>query len=140
MLLAGIGIPVLAALNAGLGTRLGSAPAAAVCALSVALTCAVVTCLAAGAVPRNVSWSEIAPHFFLGGVFMAFYLLSITYIAPRFGVGNAIFFVLLGQIVSAACIDHFGLLGAEASRIGLRRALGLMLMALGIFLARKPVG
>jgi transporter family-2 protein len=44
---------------------------------------------------------------------VAFYVLSITYIAPTFGVGNAVFFVLLGQLVSAAIIDHFGLFGAQ---------------------------
>lgn len=137
MLLAGIGIPVLAALNAGLGMRFGSAPAAAVCALAVALSCAAITMFATGMVPRGVAWSTIAPHFYLGGIFMGFYILSITYIAPKFGVGNAVFFVLLGQIISAACIDHFGLFGAEPARIGMRRALGLILMAVGVFLAKK---
>lgn len=138
MLLAGIGIPILAALNAGLGTRIGSAPAASVIAISVAMTCALITVWGTGMIPRGVSWTGIAPHFYLGGVFMAFYILSITYIAPRFGVGNAVFFVLLGQIISAAVIDHFGLFGAATSRIGTRRLVGMALMAVGVFLARKP--
>ncbi|MFZ8974113.1 MAG: DMT family transporter, partial [Pseudomonadales bacterium] len=39
----------------------------------------------------------LAPrHLLLGGLFVAFYVLSITYIAPHFGIGNAVFFVLLG--------------------------------------------
>lgn len=139
MLLAGIGIPILAALNAGLGVRVGSAPAASVIALAVAMTTALVTTLATGMVPRGVAWSGIAPHFYLGGLFMAFYLLSITFIAPKFGVGNAVFFVLLGQIASAAAIDHFGLFGADEASIGGTRMLGIALMAVGVFLARKPI-
>ena len=55
------------------------------------------------------------------------------------GLGNAIFFVLLGQIVAAAIIDHFGLLGAIQSAITPKRALGLVVMAVGLYLARKPV-
>jgi bacterial/archaeal transporter family-2 protein len=140
MLLAGVGIPLLAALNAGLGVRIGSAPAASVIALSVAMAAALVTTLATGMVPRGVDWSGIAPHFYLGGLFMAFYLLSITFIAPKFGIGNAVFFVLLGQIASAAAIDHFGLFGADKASIGGMRILGIALMAVGVFLARKPIG
>ena len=139
MLLAGVGIPILAALNAGLGLRIGSAPAASVIALSVAMSAALVTTLATGTVPRGIEWSGIAPHFYLGGLFMAFYLLSITFIAPKFGVGNAVFFVLLGQIASAAAIDHFGLFGADKASIGGMRMLGIALMAVGVFLARKPM-
>ena len=139
MLLAGVGIPILAALNAGLGLRIGSAPAASVIALSVAMSAALVTTLATGTVPRGIEWSGIAPHFYLGGLFMAFYLLSITFIAPKFGVGNAVFFVLLGQIASAAAIDHFGLFGADRASIGGMRILGIALMAVGVFLARKPM-
>ena len=139
MLLAGVGIPILAALNAGLGLRIGSAPAASVIALLVAMSAALVTTLATGTVHRGIEWSGIAPHFYLGGLFMAFYLLSITFIAPKFGVGNAVFFVLLGQIASAAAIDHFGLFGADKASIGGMRMLGIALMAVGVFLARKPM-
>ena len=60
-----------------------------------------------------------------------------TFIAPKFGVGNAIFFVLVGQLVSAATIDHFGLFGALRSAIDLKRTAGIALMIAGVYLARK---
>ena len=47
------------------------------------------------------------------------------------------FFVLLGQLVAAAAIDHFGLFGALRSELTLRRVAGLLVMALGVYLARK---
>ena len=71
-------------------------------------------------------------HLFLAGVLVAFYVLSITFIAPTFGVGNAVFFVLLGQLVSAAAIDHFGLFGAQVSNVSGMRLLGLAVMAAGV--------
>ena len=57
--------------------------------------------------------------------------------APRFGVGNAVFFVLLGQLISAAAIDHFGLFGAQISPLSLTRAAGIGLMAAGVFVTQQ---
>jgi transporter family-2 protein len=70
---------------------------------------------------------------------MLFYATSVAYAAPRIGLGNAIFFVLLGQIVAAAAIDHFGWLGAIQSALTPKRVLGIAVMAVGLYLARKPV-
>jgi transporter family-2 protein len=68
---------------------------------------------------------------------VAFYVLSITWIAPTFGVGNAVFFVLLGQLISAAAIDHFGLMGARPAPMSAARAGGILLMAAGVLLTQK---
>ena len=137
MLAAGIGIPVLAALNAALGQRIGAPFAAGMIAFAVAfaVTLAVVVLSGQSGALRRLGTAP--PHLFAAGALIAFYLLSITWIAPRFGVGNAVFFVLLGQIVSAAVIDQFGLFGARAAALDGRRLLGIALMAVGIWLARK---
>jgi transporter family-2 protein len=136
MLLAGIGIPVLAALNAALGTRIGSPAAAALVLFAVAFGCCVIVVAFTG--PQALALTTGAPKYlFLAGVLVAFYVLSITYIAPVFGVGNAVFFVLLGQLISAAVIDHFGLFGARPSPLSLTRAAGIALMALGVFVTQK---
>lgn len=135
MLMAGIGIPVLAALNAGLGQRLGSPVAAAAVLFCVALTSTLGVFLLNGA--QGLSELSSAPrHLFLGGCLVAFYVLTITWIAPKFGVGNAVFFVLLGQLISAALIDHFGLFGAPISPLTLARAGGISIMALGVFVTQ----
>ncbi|MEM9127998.1 MAG: DMT family transporter, partial [Pseudomonadota bacterium] len=76
-------------------------------------------------------------HLFLAGVLVAFYVLSITFVAPRFGVGNAIFFVLLGQMISAAVIDHFGLFGAQRTPLDAMRLTGILLMAGGLALIQR---
>jgi len=77
------------------------------------------------------------PVWLYGGLLVALYVTTITAIAPRFGVGNAVFFVLLGQLISAAVIDHFGLLGVTRSEIDVARCAGLLLMVAGVFLSRK---
>jgi len=84
---------------------------------------------------RQFQKTSLPFYFYLGGVFVAFYVLSITWVAPRFGVGNAVAFVLLGQLISMAAIDQFGLLGAPTHTITLQRCIGLILMSVGVFLA-----
>ena len=137
MLLTGIGIPVLAALNAGLGTRLGHPMAASVILFALALLIAVAGAVATGSLGQVRLTGTIPFQFYLGGTFVAFYVIAVTIIAPRFGVGNAIFFVLLGQLVSAATIDHFGLFGAMRSAIDVKRVAGIALMVAGVYLARR---
>lgn len=134
MLAAGLGIPVLAALNASLGQRIGSPAAAALVLFAVALITAAIAISVFGGRFEGL-WS-VPKHLFLGGVLIAFYVLSITWIAPGFGVGNAVFFVLLGQLVSAAIIDHFGLFGAHVTPISPARAAGLAVMGAGVFLTQ----
>lgn len=135
MLVAGIGIPVLAALNARLGQFLGAPGAACVVLFGVAFIAAIVFYLLVG--PKTLMQATEAPkHLLLGGLLVAFYVLSITHVAPHFGVGNAVFFVLLGQLISAAAIDHFGLFGAQVSPITLMRALGISVMAAGVWITQ----
>jgi transporter family-2 protein len=135
--LAGIGIPIMASLNATLGTRLQSPALAAAILFAVGFSISVGVLL--------ISSPPILPtplppiRYFLGGLFVAFYVLSITAIAPKFGVGNAVFFVLLGQIVSATIIDHFGLFGAVKVTVSNVKLMGGVLMAVGVFMARKGV-
>ncbi len=135
MLLAGVGIPVLAALNARLGTGIGSPAAAALILFIVAFAATGLTVLVTGPGALRALPGQPA-HLFLAGVLVAFYVLSITYIAPTFGVGNAVFFVLLGQLVSAAVIDHFGLFGAQVKPLDALRAAGIVVMAAGVALTQ----
>lgn len=137
MLVVGMGIPVAAALNAGLGQHLQNSAAAATVLFGVGLVMTVIV-LAFVGVPPLASFSGTSPWTYAAAVGVVLYILSVTWSAPRIGVGNAIFFVLLGQIVAAAAIDHFGLFGAAKTTITLQRAIGLVVMALGVYLAKKP--
>lgn len=136
MFASGMSIPIMAALNGQLGGRIG-APTAALTLFVVALVSVGAVVLAS---PRP-AFAEVAAApvwLFAGGFMVAFYVLSITLIGPKIGVAQAILFVLLGQMVSAAIVDHYGLFGARLRPIDLTRTAGLALMALGAFLALRP--
>lgn len=136
MLLTGIGIPVMAALNSQLGVRLANPAAASVILFLSALLIAAAATAVVG-LPDLAKVRAAPPHLFFSGAFVAFYVLAITWIGPRFGIGNAVFLVLLGQIVAAALIDHFGLFGVPRSPLTALRIGGMVVMTIGVLMARK---
>ncbi len=136
MLIAGIGIPVLASFSAALGQHIGSGLAASAVTLCVALLSCAIVVLASGQAQHLSQIASAPKYVFLAGAFMAFYIITITLIAPKFGVGNAVFFVLLGQLISAALIDHFGLFGAQINSLSLTRIAGIAVMALGVWITQ----
>ncbi|AKM10408.1 DMT family transporter [Croceicoccus naphthovorans] len=138
MFVAGLGIPVFAALNSSLSSQLGGPIAATAAAFAVGFAVALVLLAVNGLPSREVLHFE-RPWIWFGALFILLYATTVSFAAPRIGVGNAIFFVLLGQLVAAAAIDHFGWLGAIPSALTGQRLLGIAVMALGVYLARKPL-
>lgn len=137
MTVVGMGIPVAAALNAGLGQHIASPVAASAILFGVGFVMTGIVLAFVGLPPRGV-FAGLSPFYYLAALGVVFYILSVTWSAPRIGVGNAIFFVLLGQLVAAAAIDHFGLFGALKTTLTAKRALGLLVMAVGVYLAKRP--
>jgi len=137
MVLAGIGIPVMATLNAGLGRGLGSPIAATAVLYALALALTLPALLASG-VPARASFAATPWWFYIGAAFNVLYVLGITWAAPRIGVGTAVFLVLLGQLLATAVIDHYGLWGALRTTLSARRVAGIAVMAVGLWLAKRP--
>ena len=136
MFATGLGIPVMATLNSQLGQQLASPAAATFILFAVGLVLSAAVLAMAGT-PQWSGLSVERPWLFAGAAFILFYTLSITWAGPRIGIGNAVFFVLFGQLIAAAVIDHFGLLGALRFEMTARRAMGLAVMALGVYLAKR---
>jgi len=134
MLFAGMGIPVMAALNAGLGAKLNSPALAATILFLVGMVASLAYMFVFEGMPKTLVGSQAPFYFYLGGLFVVIYVLGVTWVAPRFGIGNAISFVLLGQLISMMTIDQFGLMGAPQVSITLQRLVGLVLMIAGVFL------
>lgn len=128
---------VLAALNANLGLRIGSPVAAGVVLFAVAFGAALAVLVISGGAGALSRLPGQPPMLFFDGCLVAFYILSITLVAPRFGLANAILFVLLGQLVSAAVIDASGFMGLATRPVSGLRLAGLALMAVGVVLSQR---
>jgi transporter family-2 protein len=137
MLLAGVGIPIMAVLNTQLGRGIGSPAAAATVLFTVAFVATAIVMFVTGR-PAPLRLIPTQPYYLLfAGFGVVFYVLSVTWIAPRFGIGNAVFCVLLGQMIAATAIDHFGLFGAMVKPLSVLRASGVGLMVLGVLFIQK---
>lgn len=135
MLVAGFGIPIMAALNGGLGEKLQSTVLATTILFVVGAVVSILCLLFFEGMPELNADNSVPIYFYCGGLLVVFYVLSITWVIPRFGVGNAVACVLLGQLFAMAIIDHYGLLGTAHYPMSLQRFIGLILMAVGVFLA-----
>jgi len=131
-------IPVQAATNAAMSRVIGS-----VAVTSLALFAIGFVVVAAWAIvirvplPSLATLRHVPAYGWFGGVIVAGYVISITFLAPRLGVGNSIRLVVTGQIVAAVIIDHVGAFGAVVQRLTMGRAIGAVLMIIGVILARR---
>ena len=132
---AGVGIPVMAALNGGLGAKLNSPALATTILFVVAGLVSTIYLLLSKGIPTLPMQKPIPLFFYSAGLFVIFYILSITWVVPKFGVGNAISFVLLGQLICMAVIDQFGLLSALRYSLSIQRLSAIALMNVGVFLS-----
>ena len=89
-----------------------------------------------GALPTPAKLAFVQPADLAGGLIVAFYVVSATLVAPRFGVGNLILFAMVAQIVFSAAIDHYGLLGVPVRPVSVVRIGGLLLMTAGLVITQ----
>jgi transporter family-2 protein len=128
---AGLAGSVQAAVMGELGERVGIVPAVAfsvIAALFIGLAALLVW-------ERSFAGVRAALHepawLWIGALMSVFIIFAITVGPPRIGVTATIGIVIAGNLLSAALIDRYGLLGQEVIPIDHWRLLGLLLLAAG---------
>jgi transporter family-2 protein len=126
---AGLAGSVQAAVMGKLGERAGIVPAIALSTIVALVGAAILVAIVArgevGDAFRQPLW------LWCGGALSLFIILAITVAPPRIGVAATVGFVIAGNLVMAAVIDHFGLFGQDAIELGWMRLAGLGLLAAG---------
>jgi len=84
-----------------------------------------------GAAARQPVW------LWTGGALSAFIVLAVTVGPPRIGVTATVAIVIAGNLIMAALIDRFGLLGNDRIDLNWSRVLGLLLLAAGAALTLR---
>lgn len=134
---AGVLIPVMMILNGHLGRALGSSwIAVSALFLTGFLTSLVFMAIARPVLPNLAAFSGVPPQFYMGGCVVAFYILSVTILAPKFGVGNTVMFVVMAQLCSSAMIDAWGLFGAAVRPVTALRLAGLAIIVAGVIVTQ----
>ena len=131
----GLAGAIQAAVMGELGERVGVAPALAF-AVGVSLVCSLGLLLVWEQSFSGMRAAAEQPLWlWLGGVMSVFIVLSITLATPRIGVAATIGIVIAGNLVMAALIDQYGLLGQDQVAITWPRLIGLLLLAVGAALS-----
>ena len=131
----GLAGAIQAAVMGELGERVGVAPALAF-AVAVSLVCALGVLLVWERTFSGIRAAAEQPWWlWFGGVMSVFIVLGITVATPRIGVAATIGIVIAGNLVMAALIDQYGLLGQEQVSITGLRMVGLALLAAGAALS-----
>jgi transporter family-2 protein len=92
--------------------------------------------LLTGALPN---WSKLAgarPIDFAGGLIVAFYVISVTWLAPSFGIANVILYAMVAQIVFSGFINHFGLFESLVQPVNGLRVFGIVLLLAGLVITQ----
>lgn len=88
-------------------------------------------------VPKQPFWKLI------GGPLGALVVFTTIFLAPKMGVTNMLFFIIVGQLITATVIDHFGLIGMNARPIQMWQVIGFLFITLGLalfFFGKKLFG
>jgi transporter family-2 protein len=134
---AGALIPVMGVLNARLGKTLGEPLHAPVVLFGVGfLACLLTAILFTGALPNWSKLSGARPIDFAGGLIVAFYVISVTWLAPSFGIANVILYAMVAQIVFSGFINHFGLFESLVQPINGLRVFGIVLLLAGLVITQ----
>jgi len=78
---------------------------------------------------RSVPWYALAAGS-LGLVVLG----AVSYTIPRIGAATTVTLIIVAQLVTAALLDHFGLLGASVRSLDPMRLLGMVVLFAGTWL------
>jgi transporter family-2 protein len=137
-LITGALIPIQAATNAAFSKSIGNPLITGLMVFIIGLVGMILFILVSGtSFPMRQQLTAAPLYGYLGGLIVATYVVMITILVPRIGVGTAIGLIVTGQIICAVIIDHFGLFNVAVRTINLIRAAGMLLMICGVYLVMK---
>ena len=137
-LITGALIPIQASTNAAFSKSIGNPYFTGLMVFIVGLVgMGIFMLISGGAMPTTKQLVDAPVYGYLGGIIVATYVVMITILVPRIGVGAAIGLIVTGQIIFAVIIDHFGLFNVAVRSIDLTRFIGLLLIIGGVYLVMK---
>jgi transporter family-2 protein len=137
-LVAGAGLPVQAGMNAAFARQAGRAEWAALVNFSVgAVALAVWLAGSRAAVPAASALARVPWWAWAGGLLGAFYVSTITHVAPKVGVAVTLGLTVAGMMFASIALDAVGGLGLAVRPVTGGRMLGAALLVAGVVLVQR---
>ena len=76
-------------------------------------------------------------YLYIGGVLGVAILAAPIFLIPRIGATSTLTAIVVGQLVLALLIDHFGLFSFPKIEINFLRILGIILLIVGAFFIKR---
>ncbi len=132
---AGAIIPLQALINAHLGRAIGGPLWAAAASFAVGTLTLIVysSSFAASGLLLNQAVATVPWWAWVGGVLGAFFVTSSVVVVAEIGAAGMVSIVIMGQLVSAVLLDHFGILHA-AQPATVSRMIGVLLLMGGVYM------
>jgi bacterial/archaeal transporter family-2 protein len=122
-------------MNAQLRNTLSSAHGAALVSFLVGTAALIVVMLATRtSIPARETFAAVPMWAWFGGLLGAFCVASSTVVASQVGATALLGLVLVGQLVGAVVIDHYGWLGLPEHPVTAMRLIGVALLGAGVWL------
>jgi transporter family-2 protein len=131
-IVAGFAVGVQAPMASLISGRLGTLEGVFIVHLGGAIAAAIPLLMLRGG--NLKSWREVPPYVLIAGFFGLVAISGLSYTIPRSGATATIFLILIGQLVIGATIDHYGWLGTDVRPFEFTRALGVVVMFVGVWL------
>lgn len=136
--LAGMFIAVQAAINSQLGRLLASPLTATLVAFVVSASCVLLVIVAnQTALPSYKQFIQVPPVYWLGGILSAAGVSLFYFLIPQMGVAKMMIFALLGQLISALIISHFGWFNLPQIPLTSSKIMGAAALITGVILINK---
>ena len=87
--------------------------------------------------PPLAIYSSINWYKFTGGL-LGVFVVTVTLLSVKeIGVANMFVLIIAGQLVTAVCMDHFGVMGLNVSPVTLKKLAGIACLITGAWLVNK---
>src|SRR5699024_1834858 len=139
-LIIGFGPPIHTAINSKLGQEVNSSFFAALVSFTIGFALLVMIKAATNKHFRspfkNIEHGRLKPIYFIGGALWAIYITVNIVLMPYLGAALTTLAGMLGQMIIALMIDHFGLLGIDERKVTPRKLLAIFTIMVGIIFLR----
>jgi bacterial/archaeal transporter family-2 protein len=136
--LAGVAITLQSGINYQLRAAINHPLMAAFISFLVGVFALIVVLLLIKQPPPPLSvYNGIQWYKFTGGLLGAFVVTVTLLSVKEIGVANMFVLIIAGQLMTAVCMDHFGILGVTVSPVTIKKMGGIACLVLGAWLVNK---
>ncbi len=132
--IAGGFVALQAPINSMLGKQVGTFQAAFVSFTLGTIVLALIAGLVTGGYGTIGQARELSWYYLTGGLLGAAYVTTVLVSVRELGAGGVTAATIAGQLTASVVLDQFGLLGLPKDPITIGKIVGVVLLALGVYL------